>query len=793
MSTRTTEPDSVGEGGLEEVGRLLAAEGPTATVLDAIMAVLTRQHGYRHVSLHLLGEDGVARLAAQRGYSVSVDFDGTRGVIGRVMRTREPAFVPDVRRDPDYTSANPAVTGEICVPLLAHGELLGILNVESTIDRPLDTADRGLVAIVGDRLAAALALAHERGKLGERVAVFQRLVGFSARINAMLDETELYRAVVEAVAMVVPADLVGLTVLDRASSRYLVRAAKGADRAVGKEIRTGEGMAGRAIRDRVLIRATDFNSVDQPVAVRDVSAAHYGVALGVPVIREGIAIGALTLGRVASDRPFTSLELEALELVANQTALALGNSFLHSDLAELAIHDGLTGLPNRAFVMARLESELKRAKRARGRRTTAVLFLDLDEFKLINDSFGHPSGDAVLIAVARRLEAGLREGDTVARLGGDEFIIVLTELPNPAAAEIAAQRVLELLATPLELADRRVTVSTSVGIATADPGKTTPDELIAQADMAMYAAKAAGRGRYEFFAPKMRTESRRRLEFAHELAGALAAGELRVHYQPILELATMRMIGVEALVRWERPGHGLVPPGDFIPVAEATGLINGVGEYVLETACRDVLGWQHLPAAAGLSLSVNVSARQFTPGFAADVHRTLSSTGFDPRQLKLEITESAVLEDAYAAEAAMAELRGLGVQFVVDDFGTGYSALGYFKRFGIAGLKLDRSFVSGLGRGREDTAIVVAAIAFARALGVTVTAEGIEDPQQLHWLRAAGCELGQGYFLSRPLPAESIGGLLVEMAPTAGRRAGANTQIRAARVLDRQGGAAISR
>jgi diguanylate cyclase (GGDEF)-like protein len=762
----TIHRDSVREGGLEEVGRLLAAAGPTVGVLDAIMGVLTNQYGYRHVSLHLLGEDGVAHLAAQRGYAVKVDFDGTRGVIGRVMRTREPAFVPDVRIDPDYSAGNPEVSGEICVPLLAHGELLGILNVESTADRPLDNADRGLIATVGDRLAAALALAQERAKLGERAAIFQRLVGSSARINSVLRESDLYREVVDAVAIVVPAELVALTVLDRGSSRYLVRAARGADLAVGKEIRLGEGMAGRAIRDGVLVRATDFNSDAHPVAVRDYSADHYGAAIGLPLVRDGVAIGALTLGRVDGDRPFTSLELEALELLANQTALALGNAFLHSDLAELAIHDGLTGLANRAFVMARLESDLKRAKRARRNRTTGVLFLDLDDFKLINDAFGHPSGDEVLIAVARRLESGVRDGDTIARLGGDEFIILLADLRSPTAAEIAAQRVLRLLATPLELADRSVTVSASVGIATAELGEATPDELVAQADMAMYAAKTAGRGRYEFFAPRMRVESRRRLELGHELSNAIVAGQLRVHYQPILDLATMRMTGVEALVRWERPGHGLVPPAEFIPLAEATGLINSVGQVVLEMACQNVLTWQRQsPGAAGLTLSVNVSARQFVPGFAADVRRTLSSIGFDPRYLMLEITESAVLDDADAAEAAMAELRELGVRFVVDDFGTGYSALGYFKRFGIAGLKLDRSFVRGLGRDAADTAIVVAAIAFARALGLTVTAEGIEGWRQLHWLREAGCELGQGYYLARPLSAESIRGLLIEMAP----------------------------
>ena len=721
------------------------------------MGVLTEQYGYRQVSLHLLHPDGMARLAAQRGYAVTVDFDGTRGVIGRVMRTHEPAFVPDVRVDPDYSTANPDVTGEICVPLLAHGELLGILNVESTDDRPLDESDRGVVATVGDRLAAALALARERARLAERAAIFQRLVEFSARINGVLDETELYRTTVDAVAMVVPAELVALTVLDQASRRYVVRGARGAERAVGKEIRPGEGMAGRAISERILVRVDDFDRGAFPPAVRDdADDDRFVTAVGVPLVREGAAIGALTLGRVEAGRPFTPLELEALELLANQTALALSNALLHGELAELAIHDGLTGLPNRALFMSRLEHSLKRARRARRDRVTGVLFLDLDDFKLVNDAFGHPFGDAVLIAVARRLEAGLRGGDTLARRGGDEFTILLEGLATAADAETAAQRVLELLASPLQLPDREVTISASVGIATAEPDEVTPEVLVADADMAMYAAKAAGHGRCEFFAQGMRVESRRRLELRDELRRAIDEHQLRVHYQPIFDLGTLRMTGVEALVRWERPGHGLVLPGEFIPLAEATGLIHRLTRFVLETSCRQVRAWQRQsPAASGLELSVNVSAKDFQPGLGATVRGVLASNGLDPACLKLEITESAKLDEA-DLEAVFSELQGLGVRFLVDDFGTGYSSLGHFKRFGISGLKLDRSLIRDLGRSAQDEAIVTAALAFARALELSVTAEGIEDPYQLGWLRQSGCEFGQGNHLARPLSAEAL-------------------------------------
>ncbi len=757
--------------GLEEVGYLLAGAGPTPDVLDAIMGVLTVWYDYRQVSLHLLDGDGVARLAAQRGYAVAFDFDGTRGVIGRVMRTHEPAFVPNVGLDPDYSAANPEVTGEICVPLLAQGELLGVLNVESTADRPLEETDRQVVATVGDRLAAALALARERARLAERAAIFQRIVEFSARVNGLLDETDLYQAVVNAVAIVVPADLVAITVLDRRSSTYVVRAALGVERTVGKQVRSGEGMAGRAIRDGTLVKAERFARASYPAAVRDdVAEDSFASAVGVPLLREGTAIGALTVARAEAGRPFTSLELEALELLANQTALALGNAFLHGELAELAIHDALTGLSNRALFMTRLEHALKRAERARHNRITGVLFLDLDDFKLVNDAFGHPFGDAVLIAVGQRLEAGLRTGDTVARLGGDEFTILLEELGGPAAAETAAQRVLEILTPRFELGERDATISASIGIAIAEPGETTPDVVIADADHALYAAKAAGGGRYVFFADRMRVESRRRLELSHELRSAVDNHELLVEYQPVFELRTLTITGVEALVRWQRPGHGLVLPNDFLGAAEASGFINQLGQFVLETACRQVHAWHsQWPGAERLDLSVNVSAKQFQAGLATTVRGVLEATGFDPTCLSLELTETAVVQEAEVAEAAIAELRRLGVRFVVDDFGTGYSALGYFKRFGISGLKLDRSFVGGVGSNPEDTAIVTATLAFAGALGLSVTAEGIEDQDQLRWLQRAGCELGQGFHLARPLDAAGIDGLRGEMS-RAGRK-----------------------
>ncbi|HET7030558.1 MAG TPA: EAL domain-containing protein [Candidatus Limnocylindrales bacterium] len=425
---------------------------------------------------------------------------------------------------------------------------------------------------------------------------------------------------------------------------------------------------------------------------------------------------------------------------------------LEGELAHQALHDALTGLPNRVLFEDRLRQSLQALPRDMAVGNHAVLFVDLDDFKVINDTLGHPSGDELLVAVAGRLQSAVRGSDTAARLGGDEFTILLENVVSESQAIAAADRVLGALRQPFELAGHQVVVSASIGIAFGSAGRDRPEDLLRSADTALYEAKAHGKGRHETYHQAMNVRAWRRLEVEHELRVALARGELTVHYQSILELQTGELVAIEALARWQHPRRGLVSPADFIPVAEQTGLIVSLGAHVRATALDDLAELRRLPGSEGLAASINVSPRELVqPGFADAVAAELAARDLPPAALRLEITEGAMVEGEAAVQAVRA-LRAHGIRISIDDFGTGYSSLGYFRDLEIDGLKIDRAFVDGVGREREDTAIVTAAIAFGHALDVDVTGEGIETDAQRDALLALGCRYGQGFLFARPVP-----------------------------------------
>jgi diguanylate cyclase (GGDEF)-like protein/PAS domain S-box-containing protein len=434
------------------------------------------------------------------------------------------------------------------------------------------------------------------------------------------------------------------------------------------------------------------------------------------------------------------------------------------ELSRLAFTDTLTGLPNRALLRDRLTHALARAERQRGQ--VAVLFLDLDRFKVVNDSLGHASGDALLVEVANRINTCLRAGDTAARLGGDEFTVLLEDIVDEQQAVEVAERIAETLRLPVMVEGREVFVSASIGIATNTPRRIGPDGVLRNADLALYRAKADGRARHAVFDPSMEARALERLEVETDLRHALDRDELRVYFQPVVDLDSGTVNELEALVRWERPGYGIVSPMAFIPIAEETGLIVPIGQWVLEEACRWAQRWQPFSAVGKpLVVSVNLSARQFQhPELLTDIERALRETGLDPRHLKLEITESVVMQDAQATIDTLQALKALGIRVAIDDFGTGYSSLSYLKRLPVDTLKIDRSFVNGLGLDTQDTAIVDSVVALARTLQLSVTGEGVETAAQARHLRQLGCDRGQGFLYARPLPPEDMERLLTEAA-----------------------------
>ena len=424
------------------------------------------------------------------------------------------------------------------------------------------------------------------------------------------------------------------------------------------------------------------------------------------------------------------------------------------------LHDSLTDLANRALFMDRLDHALARA--ARHRRKIAVLFLDLDNFKAVNDSLGHEAGDRLLLHVARRLRGCLRAEDTIARLGGDEFVVLIEDVSDVDGACIVADRVIAELQSPCAVGGRQVLVRASIGIALSGPDLRGPDELLRNADMAMYLAKGRRQGRYEVFEPNMHAAVLERAELKADLQRALEQGEFSLHYQPILNLATGRVSEVEALLRWSHPEKGAISPLEFISMAEETGLIVPLGQWVLEQACYQARAWQLAHSTEPpLVVSVNLSPWQLQhAGLPKDVARVLRETGLAPECLKLEITESAMVDEVGPAGDAVQALRQLGVKLAIDDFGTGYSSLSYLRRLPVDTLKIDRSFVDGLGADPGATAIVRSIVSLAKSLGLQLTAEGIETAEQLGYLRGLGCDRGQGYYFARPLAPEGIDALL---------------------------------
>ncbi len=433
-----------------------------------------------------------------------------------------------------------------------------------------------------------------------------------------------------------------------------------------------------------------------------------------------------------------------------------------TELAIQTFRDRLTSLPNRTLFMERLTQAILRTERRK--LATAVLFIDLDRFKVVNDSLGHDSGDHLLMHMAKRLRGCLRPEDTVARLGGDEFVILFEDLASVNDGLRVAERISESMQVPFPINGQEIFTTCSMGLALCSAADTIPSELVRDAEVAMYRAKAKGEGSIEIFDPSMNAQALERFQMESELRRAIEREEFILFYQPLISLRTGFIEGWEALVRWKHPERGMVPPLDFISLAEETGLIVPIGKWVLEEAMRQASGWNdRFPSDPPRLMNVNISGRQFQQKeLITTVTEALDASHFQPSCLKLEITESVMMKDPLASLEAMKVFRGLNIHLVIDDFGTGYSSLSYLKRFPVDTLKVDKSFVDGLGKDAESTAIVGAIISLAKSLGMRVTAEGIETEAQLARLRLLNCDQGQGYFFSRPLPAAQAEDLLAK-------------------------------
>lgn len=666
-------------------------------------------------------------FAAFRQHSEQMRFAPGVGLPGRASASGSPVWIADVRDDPNFPRAELAraagLAAAFAFPVRCGSEVVAVLEFFASRPCPPRAEVLDVMAYVGVQL----------GRVFERESARQALLESERRTRAVLDNSG---------DAFIGMDAQGQVCAWNAACERIF--GWSAEQAIGRTV--GELIVPERIRDAHERGLARF--------VAGGESRVLGQRLELPALhRDGqefpieITLWSLDLGNEWSFYAF------ARDITARKAA--------ERDLEHQALHDALTGLPNRVLLVDRLEQML--ARRPDQCDGCSLLFVDLDHFKRVNDSLGHQAGDTVLKTVAGRLLQTVRPGDTVARLAGDEFVVACADAHNYRDAAVIAQRLLDELAMPVRVGGQSIFLTASIGIALAD-AHSDPETLLGAADTAMYEAKSTGRGHYELFDERMRTQVASRLHVESDLRHALDRGEFELHFQPIVESAGGALVAVEALLRWHHPQRGLVSPAEFIPIAEETGLVVPLGAWVLAEACRHAARWAQLRTTGPrLGVSVNLSGRQLgRSDLVPTVRRILEDAAVDLRRVRLgvEVTETVVMQDPTGAARTLQNLRGLGVHLSIDDFGTGYSSLAYLKRFPVDTIKVDRSFVTAIERDAVDQAIVGSVLQLARALDLSVVAEGVETESQAEVLRDLGVQRMQGYLFARPQPAAEIDALL---------------------------------
>jgi diguanylate cyclase (GGDEF)-like protein len=632
------------------------------------------------------------------------------------------------------------------------------LVLARSMARVVGLTERGLRVLENER---ALREASER-----QTALLGRLAEIQRAIVRRSERERVLESIVEALSELTGHDCAFLRLVDPADeTATIVVASRGLAEELLEHVRyapVGVGVSGTAIEEERTVVVEDYGADSR----RNPASARHGVktAMATPVRRQGAVVGSLVLGSYDETKPFSNEHREVLEALAENASIALTDAAMVDAAFHQAFHDSLTGLPNRAAFLDRLDHALAIAERSGAE--VGVLFLDLDRFKTVNDSLGHAAGDELLVTVAERLQSCLRDGDTPARFGGDEFAVLLEGVGGTDEAESVAARVLDEMRRPFEVQGRHLMVSASVGIATATRRE---GDVLRDADLAMYRAKTGGRDRHAIFEPEMHEALVEQLELESDLRSALDRDEFVVHYQPIVHLATGEILGAEALVRWDHPTRGLVPPGGFIPLAEETQLIVPIGRRVLRAACEQASRW--LERHGELTMAVNLSGTQLAqPDLVADVADALRDSGLPAQHLTLEITETVLMGDDEATMKRLRELKELGVRLAVDDFGTGYSSLQYLRDFPLDILKVAKSFVDGIADEEQGVALARAIVELGESCQLDVVGEGIELSEQREGLLELGCRLGQGFLFARPAEPQTIDALLSERRGTPGEQ-----------------------
>ncbi len=648
---------------------------------------------------------------------------------------------------------------------------VGNAGAPTTVPLDVDTI-RSVVSVAVAYGFLVLFLRSVSHRLRETADDLAIVVKMSAELAQTMDPELIGDQIASHVAQAVGADECGLHYWDAETERLTLIGYFPPERR--RDVLQSYSVAGfpatqNALETQAIYLADVRNPDADPSEVAWLRSVGHRTLAVVPLVAASTSVG--TIEFTSKRGTFDQRRLDLASMLASEAAMALSNARLYDKVRHQAFHDGLTGLPNRTLFRDRVEHALDRV-RGRSAERIALLFLDLDNFKALNDRYGHARGDAILAAIGDRLRDALRPGDTAARLAGDEFAILVEGLAGPEDAAAVAGRVIEALRQPVDFGEVAPTPSVSIGIAVSEPGLDTFDELLRGADAAMYAAKTTARGGWEFFRPELRVKAAERSERAFQLRGADQRGELRLDYQPIIELPTGRITGFEALVRWRPEPGRLLSPADFIDLAEETGEIVPIGRWVLREACRQAREWQVRLRRPDLGIAVNVSGREFRePDLVETVRAALADNDLPATCLTLEITESVLMQRTETTVRYLQDLRALGVRLAIDDFGTGYSSLGYLETFPVDILKMDKTFVAGLTSEGNRPVLARAIVELGRALNLELVAEGIEEPEQAERLLELGCRLGQGYLWAPPLVPEAAEALLVTGLPAETRTA----------------------
>jgi diguanylate cyclase (GGDEF)-like protein len=653
---------------------------------------------------------------------------------------------------------------EVASDRQSHGTLVA-LRAET---RPFDEHERSILDSYARLAASALDSEYAIVEARAQAATAQAFLTLSSSLSELASTEEVAGRLALAVPSIVNCDRAIVWLLAPDGATATIGASVGFDETTEAELGSLDVTTVR-FPQPTANQSYRHDLASQAIGISGILARTGGLnALSYPIMYDSEWYGWITVDVTRHPERLDDVDqvTERLRALAGQAAIAIRNSRLLDEIRHQALHDHLTGLPNRVLVLDRLEQTLARVRREH--LEVALLFIDLDGFKDVNDTFGHAEGDRMLQAVAARFSGTLRDSDTVARLGGDEFVVLAEGLSLAAGPELVAERLLAVLAEPFSIDDhggKSVTISASIGIAAGQ--RDTAEELLRDADIALYAAKEAGKNRFVLFQAEMQTALRSRHELEMDLQSALGTDQFFLLYQPIFDLKNMAVVGVEALLRWRHPVRGLLQPDEFIPALEESGLIIPVGRWVLLEACQQAMTWRR----DGLitRMSVNASGRQFdADALLNDVHRALAMSGLPSGDLIIEITETSLMRNTKRAQNQLTALKSLGVGIAVDDFGTGYSSLAYLQQFPVDSLKIDRTFIAGMGLSTEGDALIHTLMQLGKALHLQTLAEGIEESSQLEQLRAEQCDVGQGFLFCRPVPPDEIAVLLQQgSTPTA--------------------------